>query len=103
MVYDYPACQSSLARINECNPLAQMVSRFLNGIELGNGYYELLDGKSRVGDLMRKLLSDSKENAPLRLRINILLGTGSRAPRMFRHGHTVWDRLLMLFDTTVQL
>jgi elongation factor P--(R)-beta-lysine ligase len=44
MVYDYPACQSSLARINADNPLVtDRVEVFINGIELGNGYYELTD------------------------------------------------------------
>lgn len=42
MVYDYPACQSSLARINADNALvSDRVEVFINGIELGNGYYEL--------------------------------------------------------------
>lgn len=44
MVYGYPACQSSLARINEHNSqITDRVEIFLNGIELGNGYYELTD------------------------------------------------------------
>jgi lysyl-tRNA synthetase class 2 len=42
MVYDYPACQSSLARINADNSLvSDRAEVFINGIELGNGYYEL--------------------------------------------------------------
>jgi lysyl-tRNA synthetase class 2 len=48
MVYDYPVCQSSLARINDCNPLVtDRVEIFINGIELGNGYYELIDAKEQ--------------------------------------------------------
>jgi lysyl-tRNA synthetase class 2 len=48
MVYDYPVCQSSLARINACNPLVtDRVEIFINGIELGNGYYELIDAKEQ--------------------------------------------------------
>ena len=44
MVYGYPACQSSLARINANNPLiTDRVELFINGVELGNGYYELTD------------------------------------------------------------
>jgi lysyl-tRNA synthetase class 2 len=44
MVYEYPACLSSLARINEHNALAtDRVEVFLDGVELGNGYYELRD------------------------------------------------------------
>ena len=48
MVYGYPACQSSLARINEDNPqVADRVEIFINGIELGNGYYELTDAQEQ--------------------------------------------------------
>jgi lysyl-tRNA synthetase class 2 len=44
MVYGYPACQSSLARINADNLLiTDRVEIFINGVELGNGYYELTD------------------------------------------------------------
>lgn len=44
LVYGYPACQSSLARLNVENPLiTERVEVFLNGIELGNGYHELTD------------------------------------------------------------
>ncbi|MCF7999965.1 MAG: EF-P lysine aminoacylase GenX [Methylovulum sp.] len=42
MVYDYPACQAALARLNPSNPrCAERVELFINGIELGNGYFEL--------------------------------------------------------------
>lgn len=48
MVYGYPACQSSLARINEQCPLTtDRVELFINGIELGNGYYELADAEEQ--------------------------------------------------------
>ncbi len=44
LVYGYPACQSSLARINTDNPLVtDRVELFINGVELGNGFYELTD------------------------------------------------------------
>lgn len=44
MVYSYPACQSSLARINKDNPqVTDRVEIFINGMELGNGFYELAD------------------------------------------------------------
>jgi len=48
MVYGYPACQSSLARINERNSqISDRVEVFIKGIELGNGYYELTDAKEQ--------------------------------------------------------
>ncbi|MDD2724621.1 MAG: EF-P lysine aminoacylase EpmA [Methylovulum sp.] len=44
MVYGYPACQSSLARISADNPdTVDRLELFINGIELGNGFYELTD------------------------------------------------------------
>lgn len=44
MVYSYPACQSSLARISPDNPeTVERVELFMNGLELGNGYHELAD------------------------------------------------------------
>jgi lysyl-tRNA synthetase class 2 len=44
MVYGYPVCQSSLARINADDPrTTDRVELFINGVELGNGFYELTD------------------------------------------------------------
>ena len=44
MIADYPACQSSLARLDNENPLlTKRVELFINGVELGNGYHELTD------------------------------------------------------------
>ena len=44
LVYGYPASQSSLARINTSNPnTVDRVEVFIEGVELGNGYYELQD------------------------------------------------------------
>lgn len=44
LIYGYPACQSSLARINQYNAsITDRVEIFINGVELGNGYYELTD------------------------------------------------------------
>ena len=44
ILYDYPASQSALARIREGNPsVAERFELYARGIELANGYYELLD------------------------------------------------------------
>ena len=44
LIFGYPACQSALARLNAENPLiADRFEVFLNGVELGNGFYELSD------------------------------------------------------------
>lgn len=44
LVYDFPACQASLARLNSEDPrVAERVEVFVQGIELGNGFFELTD------------------------------------------------------------
>jgi len=44
MVYDYPACQASLARLKqEDETVCQRFEVFVHGIELGNGFFELSD------------------------------------------------------------
>jgi lysyl-tRNA synthetase class 2 len=44
LVYGYPACQSSLARLNVDDArITDRVELFINGVELGNGFYELND------------------------------------------------------------
>ncbi|WP_150048350.1 MULTISPECIES: EF-P lysine aminoacylase EpmA [Methylomonas] len=44
LIYDYPSVQSSLARLHPADPrICQRFEVFINGVELGNGYYELRD------------------------------------------------------------
>jgi len=45
-VYDYPASQAALAHIVEKEgvPVAQRFEAYVDGVELANGYYELVDG-----------------------------------------------------------
>ena len=44
LVHDYPAMQSSLARVNcKDSRLVERFEVFVNGIELGNGFFELTD------------------------------------------------------------
>ena len=43
-IYDYPACQAALARINHGPPtVAERFELFINGMEIANGYNELQD------------------------------------------------------------
>jgi len=66
MVYDYPACQSSLARINERNSLiTDRVEVFINGIELGNGYYELTDAKEQERRFDEELAIRQQRKRPI--------------------------------------
>jgi elongation factor P--(R)-beta-lysine ligase len=44
ILYDYPASQAALARVRDENPpVAERFELYLGGIELANGYHELLD------------------------------------------------------------
>lgn len=44
LVHDYPAIQSSLARLHPDDPrVAERFEVFINGMELGNGFFELTD------------------------------------------------------------
>jgi len=48
LVYGYPACQASLARINSENSLiADRFEVFVKGVELGNGFFELADAQQQ--------------------------------------------------------
>ena len=48
MVYGYPSCLPSLARVNGHNALVtERVELFINGVELGNGYHELSDAQEQ--------------------------------------------------------
>jgi lysyl-tRNA synthetase class 2 len=47
ILYDYPATQSALARVRPGDPpLAERFELYINGIELANGYHELLDAET---------------------------------------------------------
>ena len=66
MVYGYPACQSSLARINEQNSqITDRVELFINGIELGNGYYELTDAEEQTKRFDKELTIRQQQKLPV--------------------------------------
>jgi len=47
-IYEYPACQAALARLNESTPaVAERFELFINGIEIANGYNELTDNSEQ--------------------------------------------------------
>ncbi len=65
LVYGYPACQSSLARINELNALTtERVELFINGIELGNGYCELTDAEEQGRRFDKELAIRQQQKLP---------------------------------------
>ncbi len=47
-VYNYPACQSALARLHPQQPeVAERVEVFIDGVELGNGFQELTSSEEQ--------------------------------------------------------
>lgn len=56
LVYDYPAIQSSLARIHPDDPrVAERFEVFVNGMELGNGFFELADAAEQEARFDREM------------------------------------------------
>jgi lysyl-tRNA synthetase class 2 len=59
ILYDYPASQAALARVRSGDPpVAERFELYVNGIELANGYHELLDPailreRNRTGNAAR--------------------------------------------------
>jgi lysyl-tRNA synthetase class 2 len=55
-IYDYPASQAALARIQPGNPpVAARFELYLNGIELANGFHELADADEQRARFERQL------------------------------------------------
>ena len=73
IIHDYPASQAALARIRlEVPRVAERFEMFVDGVELANGYCELLDadelwGRNRVVNQQRK--ADGKRALPIESRL----------------------------------
>ena len=64
-VYDYPASQASLARIQPGTPpLAARFEAYLDGIELANGFHELADSDEQRTRFERQLHNRSAHKLP---------------------------------------
>ena len=104
MVYGYPACQSSLARINEHNALTtDRVELFINGIELGNGYYELADAGEQSRRFDKELAIRQQQKLPVTVKDKHLIeALHSGLPDC--SGVAIGlDRLLMLLSGSVSI
>jgi lysyl-tRNA synthetase class 2 len=100
MVYGYPACQSSLARLNECNPkITDRVELFIDGVELGNGFFELADAEEQNRRFDREIAIRQQQNLPSAVKDERLLAA-LKAGLPDCSGIAIGiDRLLMvLFD-----
>lgn len=65
LVYGYPACFSSLARLNAENSLiTDRIEVFINGVELGNGYFELNDVGEQTQRFEQEINLRQQQNLP---------------------------------------
>ncbi len=64
-LYDYPASQASLARIQAGDPpLAARFELYLNGVELANGFHELTDADEQRARFERQLHTRAAAGMP---------------------------------------
>jgi lysyl-tRNA synthetase class 2 len=98
IIYDYPAGQSGLARIrdDESPPVAERFELFYQGVELANGYHELLDAgefRKRIAVTNELRQRDCKARLPSDNRLLDAMQHGLPACAGVALG---FDRLVML-------
>ncbi len=104
LVYGYPACQSSLARVNKDNAqIADRVELFINGVELGNGYYELADADEQNRRFDRELAIRQQEKLPVTVKDQRLIAALESGLPECSGVAIGLDRLLMLLSGSVSL
>jgi len=104
MVYGYPACQSSLARVNEQFPLTtDRVELFINGIELGNGYYELSDAEEQDRRFNKELAIRHQQQLPVSVKDNRLISALESGLPECSGVAIGLDRLLMLLTNSASI
>ncbi len=65
IVTHYPASQAALARLSAADPrTAERYELFINGVELANGYHELLDASELQARNQRSLAQRSEDGKP---------------------------------------
>ncbi|UOA09198.1 EF-P lysine aminoacylase EpmA [Methylobacter sp. S3L5C] len=104
MVYDYPSCQSSLARVNECNPqVTDRVEIFINGIELGNGYYELIDSQEQSRRFDEEIVVREQRKRPVTVKDKHLVAALEAGLPECSGMAIGLDRLLMLMTNSTTI
>ena len=97
IVYDYPASQAALARIRPDEPpVAERFELYVAGIELANGYHELVDPaelERRNAESNQKRLADGKPPLPEQSRLLAAMQSGLPSAAGVALG---FDRLVML-------
>jgi lysyl-tRNA synthetase class 2 len=97
IVYDYPASQAALARVrDDGGPVAERFELYVDGIELANGYHELLDAevlRQRSRSVNDERARDGKPRLPEKSRLLAAMETGLPACSGTALGY---DRLVMV-------
>ncbi len=97
IVYDYPASQAMLARVRDENPpVAERFELYVDGIELANGYHELLDAaelRRRNRAVNAQRVADGNVALPEESRLLAAMDAGLPAAVGVALG---FDRLVML-------
>jgi lysyl-tRNA synthetase class 2 len=80
ILYDYPASQAALARIrNDPHPVAERFELYVDGMELANGYHELLDSevlRRRSIEANAQRVADGKPPLPENSRLLAAMESG---------------------------
>ncbi len=98
LLYDYPASQAALARIRHEEgkpPVAERFELYIGGVEIANGYHELLDPaelRARNARVNAQRLSDGKPPLPEESRLLAAMESGLPPSVGVALG---FDRLLM--------
>ena len=104
MVYGYPACQSSLARINEqCAQISDRVELFIKGVELGNGYYELADAEEQGRRFDKELAIRQQHKLPVSVKDRHLIAALETGLPECSGMAIGLDRLLMLLSGSASI
>lgn len=99
LVYGYPACFSSLARVNAQNPsITDRFELFIKGVELGNGYYELCDITEQEQRFDCEIAARMSANRPEAIKDNRLLGALAAGLPACAGMAIGLDRVLMLLS-----
>jgi elongation factor P--(R)-beta-lysine ligase len=80
ILFDYPASQAALARVrDDAPPVAERFELYADGIELANGYHELLDAtilRERIAEANARRAADGKPQLPSESRLLAAMEAG---------------------------
>jgi lysyl-tRNA synthetase class 2 len=96
IVYDYPVSQAALAHVEGDPPVARRFELYARGVELANGFYELLDPavlRERQARANRQRAAEGKPTLP----------ENSRLLAAMEHGLPVCTGVALGFDRVVML